>query len=214
MTKTILIIGMGQGLSLGIAEKFGKESYQVGMISRSADKLLGFQTKLKEQGIVSEFATSDVADTGQMINAINEIKTKLGSISILEYNAADMHVKNLMEETVENLTKGFKISVANALAATKALLADLKENKGAVLLTGGSSAMYPNAETASISLAKAGVRNLTYQLHDALKADNVFVGTVTINGAIDPASKTHSPAILAQKFWDLSQARNQVEIIY
>ncbi len=214
MTKTILIIGMGQGLSLGIVEKFGKEGYKVGMISRSADKLLGFQTKLKKQGIVSAFATADVADTGEMINAINEIKTKLGSISILEYNAADFRMKNLMEETVEGLTKGFKISVANAFAAAKALRADLKENKGCVLLTGGSSAIYPNADTATISLGKAGVRNLTYQLHDALKADNIFVGTVTVNGQISPASKTHSPEILAQKFWDLSQARNEVEIIY
>jgi short-subunit dehydrogenase len=85
MTKTILIIGMGQGLSLGIAGKFGKEGYQVGMISRSSDKLLGFQTELKEQGVISEFVTADVADTGEMINAINEIKTKLGSISVLEY---------------------------------------------------------------------------------------------------------------------------------
>jgi short-subunit dehydrogenase len=214
MTKTILIIGMGQGLSFGIAEKFGKEGYQVGMISRSADKLLGFQNKLKEQGIVSAFATADVADTDQMLHAINEIKTKLGSISILEYNATDLHGKNLMEETAEDLTAGFTLSVANAFAATKALRADLKENKGAVLFTGGGTAIHPNADFASLSLGKAGLRNLTFQLHDALKADYIFVGTVTISGVISPDSKTHSPEILAQKFWELSQARNQVEIIY
>jgi len=214
MTKTILIIGMGQGLSFGIAEKFGKEGYQVGMISRNADKLLGFQTKLKEQNIISAFATADVADTGKMITAINEIKTKLGSICILEYNATDLHGKNLMEETAEDLTKGFTLSVANAFAATKALRADLKENKGAVLFTGGGTAINPNADFASLSLGKAGLRNLAFQLHDTLKADDIFVGTVTISGAISPTSKTHSPQILAQKFWDLNQARNQAEIIY
>lgn len=58
---------MGQGLSLGIAEKFGWEGYKIGMISRSADKLLGFQTYLKEQNIESEFATADVSDTNQML---------------------------------------------------------------------------------------------------------------------------------------------------
>jgi hypothetical protein len=33
MTKTILIIGMGEGLSFGIAEKFGQKCYKIGMIS-------------------------------------------------------------------------------------------------------------------------------------------------------------------------------------
>jgi len=34
------------------------------------------------------------------------------------------------------------------------------------------------------------------------------------SGGINPDSETHSPKILAQKFWDLNEARNQVEIIY
>jgi len=184
MTKTILIIGMGQGLSLGIAEKFGQEGYKVGMISRSADKLLGFQAKLKEQDIVSEFATADVADTSQMLKAIEEIRSKLGSISVLQYNAVDYRIKHLMEETVGDLTNGFKISVGNAFASTMELLPDLKQNKGSVLFTGGGSANYPSADMASISLGKAGIRNLALQLYEVLKGDNIFVGTVTISGGI------------------------------
>lgn len=129
-----------------------------------------------------------VADTQQMIQAINEIKNKLGSISVLQYNAVDYRMKNLMEETVENLTNGFKMNVANAFATTKELLADLKENQGSVLLTGGGSGINPNAEMASISLGKAGIRNLTLQLHEVLKADHIFVGTIIIFGWINPNS--------------------------
>lgn len=214
MAKNILIIGMGGGLSLGIAEKFGQEGYQVGMISRSADKLLGFQSNLRALGIVSEFATADVADTSQMLQAIREIKNKLGSITTLQYNAVDYRMKHLLEESVEDLTNGFKISVGNAFAATMELLPDLKENQGAVLLTGGGSANHPNPAMASISLGKAGIRNLALQLHETLKPHGVFVGTVTISGWIQPDSATHSPTILAQKFWELNQARNRVEIVY
>jgi short-subunit dehydrogenase len=113
---------MGQGLSLGIAEKSGKGGYKVGMISRSSDKLFGFQNQIKALNIVSEFATADVADTDQMIAAIHSIQSKLGSISVLQYNAVDYRIKPLLEETVEELANGFKISVANAFAATKELL--------------------------------------------------------------------------------------------
>lgn len=149
-----------------------------------------------------------------MIDAIKEIKSKLGSIFILQYNAVDYRMKNLMDETVEALTNGFKISVANAFAATMELLPDLKENKGSVLFTGGCSGNYPSTDMASISLGKAGIRNLTLQLHKSLKPYNIFVGTVTVSGSISPTSETHSAKILAQKFWDLYQARNQVEIVY
>ncbi len=214
MTKTILIIGMGQGLSLGIAEKFGKEGYKVGMVSRSPEKLAGFKNHLQSLGITSAFSAADVADTDQLKKAITDIKSQLGSISILQYNAVDYRIKPLMEETVEDLTNGFKISVANALAATQFLLADLKENKGAVLLTGGGLSIHPSPAFASISLGKAGIRNLALQLHQALKSDNVFVGTVTVSGAISPSSPTHSPEILAQKFWDLNTDRSKVEIIH
>lgn len=205
---------MGQGLGLGIAEKFGKEGYQIGMISRSADKLLAFQEGLKEQNIRSEFATADVTDTAQMIRAIKSIKEKLGSISVLQYNAVDYRMKYLMNETVEDLTNGFKISVGNAFAATVELLPDLKDNKGAILFTGGGSANYPNPDMASISLGKAGIRNLAFQLHQALKSDGIFVGTVTISGGISPESDMYTPQLIAQKFWDLNQTKSQVEIIY
>ena len=39
MQKSILIIGAGTGLSLGVAQKFGEQGYKVGLISRNADNL-------------------------------------------------------------------------------------------------------------------------------------------------------------------------------
>jgi NADP-dependent 3-hydroxy acid dehydrogenase YdfG len=169
-----------------------------------------FLSKLKYNDVEQDY-TKECFDK---IFCTEEIKSKLGSISILQYNAVDYRMKNLMEETVEDLTNGFKISVGNAFAATMELLPELKENKGSILFTGGGSANYPSADMASISLGKAGIRNLALQLHETLKKDHIFVGTVTISGGINPDSETHSPKILAQKFWDLNQARNQVEIIY
>ena len=214
MNKTILIIGMGQGLSFSVAERFGQEGYKIGMISRNEENLLEFQKKFKNKNIIAEYAVSDVSDTIQMIKAINQIKNKIGSISILHYNAVDYRMKNIMEESLEDLTTGFKISIGNAFVATIELLSDLKENKGAVLFTGGSTANIPNPDMASISLGKAGLRNLTYQFHHELKKDNIFVGTVTINGWIDQKSETHSPEKIAQIFWELNSNRDVIEVTY
>ncbi len=203
---------MGQGLSYGIAEKFGKEGFQVGMISRNQDNLKSFQKQLKTEGIHSEFAVADVSDTQQLIQALNSLKEKLGQITVLQYNAVDYRMKNLMEENVEDIITGFKISVANAFAATKELLSDLKETNGAIFLTGGGLAYNPSAEMASISLGKAGIRNLAYQLHQSLHKENVFVGIVTINGIIQKESETHNPTKIADKFWEMFTSRKEVEM--
>lgn len=212
MTQSILIIGMGQGLSYAIAEKFGLEGFQIGMISRNSEKLQEFQVNLAQKGIKSAFAPADVSDTGQMTNAINIIKKELGTISILQYNAVDYRMKHLLEENVSDLTNGFKISVANAFAATMNLLDDLKECNGSVLLTGGGSAINPSPEMASISLGKAGLRNLAIQLNQVLKSQNVFVGIVNVNGMIDPSSKTHNPKIIAEKFWEMFSTKSSFEM--
>lgn len=214
MKKSIIIVGMGPGLSLGVAEKFGGEKYVVGMISRSTDKLLDFQKQLSAKNIESFFETADVANTTELISAIKKLKEKLGRVDVLHYNAVDYRMKPLMEETIDDLTNGFKTSVANVLAATRELLPELKRSKGAILLTGGATATKPNPDMASISLGKAGIRNLAYQLHQVLIPEGVYVGTLTIDGWIQHESATHSPQILAEKFWQLNAARDRVEEEY
>lgn len=214
MKKGIIIIGMGKGLSLGIAKKFGSEGYQVGMISRNEQNLKAYQSELATENIESLYATADVSNENELLNALDKLKEYMSNVNILQYNAVDYRMVPVLEETEETLTNGFKISVANALTAVKYLLPTLAENKGSVLLTGGGTANYPSAGMSSISLGKAGIRNLTFQLNDALKEKEIYVGTVTICNMISEDSATHNPTILATKFWELNESRNEVEITY
>jgi NAD(P)-dependent dehydrogenase (short-subunit alcohol dehydrogenase family) len=214
MGKSIIIIGMGPGLSLGVAEKFGAEGFTIGMVSRSENKLQEFQRLLQSRGIQSIYEMADVANTDQLLAAVAKLQSKLGSVDVLHYNAVDYRMKPVLEETIDDLTNGFKTSVGNALIVVKALLPALKKSRGAVLLTGGGTATQPNPDMASISLGKAGIRNLGQQLHQVLKPEGIFVGTLTVMGWIQPESKTHSPKILADKFWELYTSRNTFELVH
>ena len=212
--KTVIIVGMGPGMAMGLAEKFGKEGFRIGMISRTESKLQTYVEQLRQKRILSDYSVADASDTAQLIKAIDALKKRLGRVDVLQYNAVDARYVNIMDEDVDDLVKGFRISVGNAFAATMELLPELKQRKGAVLFTGGGTATNPNPDFASISLGKAGIRNLAYQLNRTLKEQGVFVGTVTVGGWIHHESETHSPEILAQKFWELYQRRDQVELVY
>ncbi len=205
---------MGEGLSLGVAQKFGSEGFHIGMISRNAEKLNTLKEKLAKQDIKADFATADVNKTEELILALDQLRAKMGNIDLLHYNAVDYRMVNIIEESADSLTEGFRISVANALASSMHLLNDLEKSKGSILLTGGGTAIQPNPNLSSISLGKAGIRNLAYQLHEVLKEKGIYVGTLTIMGWIQPDSETHSPSILGDKFWELYKNRNDVEVTY
>jgi short-subunit dehydrogenase len=214
MKKNLIIIGAGPGLSTGLAEKFGKEGFTIGLVSRNAEKLTKQVGELKALNIDAHFATADAYDSKSLTTAITLLQSKMGKVHTLIYNAAALKMKNLMDETTDELIDDFKISVANAFHSVKLLNRDLKENQGVVLLTGGAFANQPSPMFGSLSLGKASLRNLAFQLNEVLKSDNVFVGTVTINGYIQHSSETHSPKILAEKFWQLHKQRTEIEIQY
>lgn len=214
MNKNIIIIGAGPNLSLGVAEKFAENNFSIGLISRNEEKLKTQAADFKAKGINAEYAVADAYNASQIENALNELAAKLGNVDVLLYNAAAMKYKNIMDETTEDLVEDFKISVANAFHSVKTLHQKLKETKGAVLFTGGGIALYPNPQVGSLSLGKAGLRNLAFQLNEVLKPDGIYVGTLTVNNAIQPDSETHSPKILADKFYEMYLNRTDVEIQY
>jgi len=205
---------MGPGLSLAVAEKFGSEGYTIGMVSRTEKKLAHYTHQLALLNVPAFYGVADFASTAQMIKAIKKLQAEMGGIHVLFYNAVDYRMKHILEETIEDLSNGFTISVGNVLEAVKELLPELEKNKGTVLLTGGGAANHPDANMGSISLGKAGIRNLAYQLNHSLSGKGIFVGTVTVSGWIDPDSITHAPAMIAEKFWDLFNEKQQVEIVY
>lgn len=213
-TKNIIIIGSGPGLSNAIAEKFGGEGFAVGLISRTAEKLKDRVAELESKGITAFYSSADAGDKAQLSQAIETLRKKLGKVNTLVYNAAVMKQKNIMEESTESIGEYFKLIALNALFAVQTVYDDLKENQGDVILTGGGLAINPNPEMGSVCIGKAALRNLAFQLNQTLKKDNIFAGTVTICDQIKTDSKTHSPKIIAHKFWELHKKRAEAEIQY
>jgi len=211
MEKSILIIGAGPGLSRSVAEKFAKEGFTINLVSRNQDNLEKLKQELNAKGIDVNYAVADAGEADQLTKAVAELSDAHSGFDAVLYNAAVLKAKNILEETSESLTHEFTINVANALHTLQLTHAGLKQKKGALLLTGGGLALDPSAEYGSLSIGKAGIRNLAYQLHDQLKDDEIYVGLLTVAGFILPNSETHSPEILADLFWNLYNERTAVE---
>jgi len=210
MKKSLLIIGAGPGLSQSVAQRFAKEGFTINLISRNAANLEKIKNELQTQGIEVAYATADAGNAGQLNEAIHSLSTQHGFDAVL-YNAAVVKALDIIEEDPEVLVSDFTINVANALTVLQTTHESLKQNKGAFLLTGGGLGVSPAAAYGSLSIGKAGVRSLAYQLHDRLKDEGIYVGLLTVAGLINPESETHSPELLAGLFWGMYRERTQVE---
>ncbi|KND37998.1 SDR family NAD(P)-dependent oxidoreductase, partial [Streptomyces stelliscabiei] len=56
----IAVIGAGPGLGLSIARRFGREGFQVALVSRTQDKLDALAARLAAEGIEAAGFAADV----------------------------------------------------------------------------------------------------------------------------------------------------------
>ncbi|MGD7008630.1 SDR family NAD(P)-dependent oxidoreductase [Metabacillus sp. 84] len=209
--KTILIVGAGPGISLAAAKKFGKEGFNVAMISRNAESLLKYENQLNNEGIKARGFAGDVSSAASLKSAINEAVNTFGAIDVLLYNAAKGTPGKPTTLTGDQLIQDFKVNVAGALASVQEILPHME--KGALLLTGGGLALYPYADYSSLAIGKAGTRSLAYSLHEELSPKGIYVGTLTIKGFVEEGTG-FSAENIAQAIYSMYESRKDLEIMY
>ncbi len=124
----------------------------------------------------------------------------------------DTDVKD--EKDVDLLMERYMVDVAGAYHAIQQVLGEeFSQKRGAILVTGGGLAMYPMYDYLPLSMDKAALRAMCLALHEELKKQNVYLGTLTVTGTIAPSEKC-DPALLAEDFWKLYTERKDCEIVH
>lgn len=216
MTKLFAIVGIGDGMGMAIARRFAREGFTIAMIARNAAKLQAFKATLQAKGYEAYDFVADAGDEASLQSAFTSLQTQLGDPEVLVYNAATPKMEPILNETMDTLAIDFKINVAGALAATKAVLPAMQaKGQGTILFTGGGFAIYPSPEFGSLSLGKAGIRSLAKMLAEALKRDGIRVGTITICGTVNPDDAKYSPNQIAENYWAFhTNPASDSEIVY
>lgn len=221
MADTIVVCGYGVGISDAVARRFGKEGYRVAAVARNAERLAGSVAALGKEGIEAKAFPSDLSDPDATRTLIAEIRSKLGPIKVLHWNAYSGGAGDLKTATTDELRSVLNVSVHGLIAATQAALPDLKAQNGAVLVTGGGFAFYdPSVDAAAtqwgaagLAIGKAAQHKTVGLLSKALSSEGVYVGEVVVTGlvkgtAFDSGNATLEASTIAEKFWELYRARD------
>jgi len=83
MSKTIVVVGFGPGISTAVAEKFGAEGFSVALVARNEDRLAGGIRALKAKGIATAAFPADAGDPASIRAAIAKTRAELGPITVI-----------------------------------------------------------------------------------------------------------------------------------
>lgn len=200
MRKLYVGIGIGPGIGLSTAEKFAQEGYDLVIAARNEASL-------------DQFAGQIAQDTGRKVKCVSLDVLNLSSIqrladqygadaAVVHYNAAAMHNTSLFDASVESLERDMTVDITGALVTIKAFTPYMEKNgQGTILLTGGAFALYPNAEYLTLSIGKAGIRNMTGALFPVLREKGIHLASVTISKVVAAGTKDAEDA--GKAFWEL-----------
>jgi NAD(P)-dependent dehydrogenase (short-subunit alcohol dehydrogenase family) len=223
VNKVLVVVGYGPGISDAVARKFGTEGFAVALVSRNRERLDAGVASLRAEGIEAAAFTADAGDPESIARALNEVRTQLGSITVIKWTAYGTGAGDVTTAGADELRAIFDVPVVGLASAVQAALPDLRQSPdAAVLVTNGGLGLFDPAadqmgvewNAMGLSIANAAKHKLVRMLAHKLKLEGIFVGEVVVLGTIrgtafDSGNATLDAAEIADEFWKLYVARDR-----
>jgi NAD(P)-dependent dehydrogenase (short-subunit alcohol dehydrogenase family) len=222
MSKTIVVVGFGPGISTAVAEKFGTEGFRVALVARSKDRLASGVAALKTKDISAAAFPADAGDPVAIRAAIAKVRSEFGPITAIHWNAyGGGDAGDLLTAEPGGVRGVFDVAIVGLLSVVQEALSDLKQTNGALLVTNGAfgeltpqiDELATNMKVMGLALANAAKHKLVGLLVQRLKGEGVYVGEVMVAGIIKGTAWDRGNGIpasrVAEAFWTLFETRQE-----
>ncbi len=179
---TCVVTGVGPGTGAALVRRFAKDGYRVAMLARDAARLEELAAEIPQ---ASPFPV-DVADLDALRRALGQVRSELGPPSVLLHNAVAGGFGSFESVKPEELEHRFRVNVTSLLVLAQELAPKMIEaGRGAIVVTGNTSAWRGKAGFAGFAPTKAAQRILAESLARSLGPQGVHVAYVVIDAVID-----------------------------
>jgi len=182
-----LIVGVGPGTGAECARRFARGGYAIAMFARNRERLDELESELGDaKGYVC-----DVSDLEQLVDTVHKVQSEMGSPEVLIHNAVSGVLdgggaSTFLESDPQRLERNFRVNTTSLLyLAREVAPAMIDAGRGAILVTGNTSAMRGKARFAYFAPTKAAQRILAQSMARDLGPKGVHVAYVLIDAAID-----------------------------
>lgn len=219
--EAAIVAGVGPGLGAALARAFAQEGYALALLSRTLHSSEPVAHEIRANNGKTLALVADVTDRAAVLRAVERIRSELGPITVLAYNASGFGRGPFLELDPEIIRQSFEVGAMGAVHLAQAVIPDmLRAGHGFISLTGATAALRGRAGFAPLAIAKSSLRILGQSLAREFHPKGIHVVHVIVDGQIetpklrarDPsrASETVIPpdAIAAAVIHALKQPRN------
>ena len=180
MSKNILIVGAGLGLSFSLARLFHKEGMKVSLAARNIDKLKELSSKID-----ANIYQCDSSEVSEVENLFNILDTQIGTPDLVIYNPSARVRGPIGELNPNEVKKALEItSFGGFLVAQESAKRMMKRGSGSIFFTGATAGVkgFPNSSV--FAMGKFALRGLAQSLARELHPKNIHIGHFVIDGGI------------------------------
>jgi len=173
--KICVVAGVGPGTGAALSRRFAAGGYRVAMLARDAERLAALEREIAG----SRGYAVDVTEAARVKEVVERIGSDLGTPSVLVHNAVSGHFGEFLEQT-------FRTNVLSLMLLGQAIVPRmLAAGRGAIIVTGNTSAWRGAASFAAFAPSKAAQRILAQAMARSLGPKGIHVAYVVIDAVID-----------------------------
>lgn len=186
-----VIAGAGPGNGQAIARRFAESGYVVVLLGRNAEKT---QDLAKEIPQAVGYGC-DVSDSDEVFSVFSQIRSDLGEVDVLVFNAGSAIFADIETVTAEQFEASWRVNALGGLLCSQAVIPEMvARGAGHILFIGATASRRGGAQMAAFAPAKAAQRSLAESMARQLWPKGVHVALIIIDGIVDtPATRAYVP---------------------
>ena len=180
MTKKVLIVGVGDGLSASLARIFRVNGFLVGLVSRNIKNIESLGSEVN-----AKLFQCDVSNSSDVENLFLDIDEHFGALDLVVFNPSKRAPGAIIDLSVDEVKNALDITcLAGFLVAQQAAKRMIKRGSGAIFFTGATASVKGFPKSSVFAMGKFGLRGLAQSLARELHPKNIHIGHIIIDGSI------------------------------
>lgn len=188
------IVGIGPKNGAAFARRFDKAGYRVALLSRSTS----FSEELVNELRDARAFQCDASDPASVESAFSQVRSELGEVDVLIYNAGSGSWLTIEEITPEGFEQSWRVNALGALVSSQQVIPAMKQRgSGQIVIVGATASLRGRPKTTGFAAAKAAQRSLAQSMAKHLGPQGIHVSLLIIDGGIDTPGS--APAIAGER---------------
>lgn len=185
--KRALITGASSGIGKATALAFAKAEIDVGLISRSQEKLAAVVTAVQQTGVEAKAYVVNLAEITQVQGQISAVAADFGNIDILVNNAGMGYTGNLSETPLSDWLQVINLNLTSVFQCILGILPTMRDRgTGTIINIASIAGQQTFPGWGAYSVSKAGLIALSKTFAAEERVHGIRV-TAICSGAVNTA---------------------------